>query len=220
MKRFLTKYDLVRMHNITEDEANSLVLYKGSYYENINHYLRTNVFVADEKIPSLPELKHHIKNIERAMNPLSKNMVVYRGIPSNYEDLITGTYEYVDTAFMSTTTDIEQAYKFTKGKECCIFEIKVPKGTMAFDFQDLESEVLLESGMKLVDFSYKGIVQTTHGLRLHFKCNAEKMDSSTIKKYREKYNKIEKDIEKIAMEMEKKRTSMFDDLMSEIEDEF
>jgi hypothetical protein len=214
--QFITKKDLVH-RGIPEENAESLMLYKGSYYESMNHYLRTKMFVGDEKISTLGELKQHITQVEDAMTPLKSDKIVYRGIPMNVNDIASPVYEYVDTGFMSTTTNVNKTYKFTYGSECCIFQIRLPKGVRVFDFQDTESEVLVEPGMKLVHFIYDGIRSTPEGQRMFFTCDAVKMTPSEMERHRENAHRIQQDREHMKKTIVDYKAKHIQDLLDEID---
>lgn len=98
MTHFITKEDLMTLHRVSEKDADSLMFYKKSHYEVMNHYLRTGIFVKTGEIPTLELLKEHIDNIKRCMYPLRNDMIVYRGVPSDTAK--TEDNEFPDLSFM------------------------------------------------------------------------------------------------------------------------
>jgi hypothetical protein len=174
-EHFITEKDILqKFPQLNEKEAHSLHLYKGSYYEVINHYLRTGIFVKTEKITSEDELKTIIADIKRAMKPFGRATKVYRGMPYSLQRLEEPGAVIYDLAFMSTTMAEAKTYKFTKSQECCVFEIRCDEAIQCIQFQDSEREVLLQNGLKLVDFIFVGRIDTAEGPKMFFKCRAQR----------------------------------------------
>ena len=135
-------------------EFESVKLYTGVLYADINSYLRgTRDFTETER----STLDTHIQNIDSAMDQFNLNddTIVLRGdnfnpyISSNQGDVITLE------AFTSTTLNRETAEEFA-GREGHLTEIRVPRGTrciyignntMAVDGGG-ESELLLGRGLQ------------------------------------------------------------------------
>jgi hypothetical protein len=171
-EHFITKADLIHKHDVTDKEAISLMFYKNSHYEVINHYLRTGIFVHTPEIPNEKELVKHINTIEDTMYHLKGPLEVFRGVPSDLKS------EFPDLSFMSTTTDINKTINFVKGLPCCIFKITISPEFKVFNFNDSEKEVLLEPRLKLINLSYSGQYQ---GVNV-FSCELARLTTSETKR--------------------------------------
>ena len=160
---------------LNREEAYSLMLYKGSYYEVINHYLRTGIFRKTDKIQDESTLNKIIVDIKKAMRPIGKRTTVYRGMPYRIENITKSGAQIFDLAFMSTSSAEEKTYEFTKDNKCCVFYIHLTPDIQCIQFDDSEREILLENGLKLADFIYKGILDTEEdGPKYIFECKAYK----------------------------------------------
>lgn len=150
---------------LTYDERQSIAVYKGSGYVEINKQLRKKSGVLG------PTVAGHVKNIDSAMakfKPLDEELVVRRGAGhgSFYDNLYAGGAgtHFQDGAYVSTA---RSGHGFG-GQNRMI--ITLPKGTRALDFghqfqksgNDGEAEVLLPRGQRfLVTKTETGM----HGVR-------------------------------------------------------
>lgn len=161
---------------MTEIKLNSLELYRDNkYYEPINYYMRTGLFKKTDTITSEDELKTVIADIKRNMEPLGKDTILYRGMSYPIEKLEETGAEVYDLAFMSTSLDENQVYSYTMGSICCIFEIQVDGDINGIRVEGSEKEeVLLQNGLKLVDFIYLGLKETPVGAKMFFRCRGRK----------------------------------------------
>lgn len=117
------------------------------YFHDINSYLRTRV-TGDR---TNEELESDIQNIDQGFQfpgeyTLSRNnMKVYRGIDKDLGMKINDNV--IVKSFISTSSDIEQAFHFTNyGSNCCLFELHLEDNIPYIDmkiYNPHEKEILL-----------------------------------------------------------------------------
>ena len=121
--------------NLPDDIIEPLEWYTGGNFDKLNSALRNN-----KKLTSIQS--SHVKNIDMAFSGaprLTKPITVYKGVETNNI--------FSDKAFVSTTSEMKQAYNFS-GKECCILIINVSKGSKPLMLSSIskykeEKEILL-----------------------------------------------------------------------------
>ena len=127
----------------------SLEWYTGGNFDKINEKLRRNIKLDPTQLKNFNNIQLAFKGVPK----LNKSITVYKG--KNTDRV------YSDKSFISTSTTINDAMKFT-GKNCCILIINVSIGSkilpisMLSKYKD-ENEVLLDRNATLIitDTFYK-----------------------------------------------------------------
>jgi hypothetical protein len=118
------------------------------YFHDINSYLRTGELSDDR---TKEELESDIENIDQGFQlpgeyeDSRNNMKVYRGIDRDLGMKINDNV--IVKSFISTSTDIEQAFHFTNfNSNCCLFELHLEDNIPYIDmkiYNPHEKEILL-----------------------------------------------------------------------------
>jgi hypothetical protein len=124
---------------LTEEERDLISDYKGMYYNNLNSALMGEpIYGSITSITSSPLIKKIPENIEK-MNKIvinspkiQRDIYVYRGqtqlIKPVFYDTEYGDFLVKNDGFLSTSVFKDISLNFT-GNTCCIYRIKIPKGT-------------------------------------------------------------------------------------------
>jgi len=140
------------------DQIKYLGLYKSSSFEQINHFLRTGVFIKDNHITTVEEMQKCVYEIDRAMIPVKKEMRVFRCFAYDLNKLLEDGHEVHNSSYTSTSLDIQKAAIFHQdGKSNCLFDLTLPPSVRAYPFyKGNEQEILLERGWKISYIHYNG----------------------------------------------------------------
>lgn len=128
------------MQSFKQSLMDSLNWYTGGNFDNLNEALRKNKLLTEEQM-------FHLYNLDYAFNQAQPNqdlnLTVYKGIDNDQ-------FYTIDRAFISTTTDIEEAMKFIdEESNCCILRIHIAPNSKVLRLRDIsrypeENEILLD----------------------------------------------------------------------------
>lgn len=80
-----------------------------------------------------PKTRQQIATLLSQQNPLSKGIILYRGINSEFPENLETWKPYLPTDFFSTSESIEVAESFIDYKSCCVLKIHVQPGVRVLD---------------------------------------------------------------------------------------
>lgn len=113
------------MEKIPIEYINVLKEYTKDKYTSVNKFLRDDLqffhYKPDDKVINYVDA---IDEVFRKIPPLKQDVFLWRGVTRN--DGMPDNF--VDKAYISTTLDKQLAQKFS-GYKCCLYKIRVPKGT-------------------------------------------------------------------------------------------
>ena len=125
--------------------------YVGADYAIINAYLNNPAVESEPYGLQSGEIREIIAEILRDMRPLSRDMVVFRGVHSVRNPNAFAAGKYIDSrAFTSMSVSREVGAIFSRGDY--LIEMQIPKGTPTIVTNRLECEVILPPGA-LINFT-------------------------------------------------------------------
>lgn len=147
---------------ISSSDIQSMAAYKGPYYYNINHELRTD---------TTPDDDLEVKGMDQVMEShvTHTRATVVRVMGTGFADTLKEGDTFTDNGFVSTTRDEAgiRAYNSSVdvSRRATVAKIQIPEGTHAFDFgpADKEREIVLDRGMS---FTVIGEQRTPDGQRV------------------------------------------------------
>lgn len=156
-KELLEHYAI--LHKCRSVECDSIRAYTGSYYKELNNYLRHGKSSSEERAEWItntfaPEIDRAIENGPR----VPKDLIVFRGLNKEIVNNLEIGVVFEDKGFVSTTIKKDALSKDgtilgTQKKEPAILEIRVPKNSKGLYIEHLsrvksENEFLLPRGSK------------------------------------------------------------------------
>lgn len=129
----------------------ALQVYTGSSYAAVNDVLRSDGEASLVRKMSVLDNIRMMDEIFRGMPPLQHDIVLWRGIRMKPKVL----ENFTEPGYISASFDQNEAYEFVdKEYRCCVFQIKVPKGTHVIPLYTcstafFEQEVLLPRGGRI-----------------------------------------------------------------------
>jgi ADP-ribosyltransferase exoenzyme len=106
---------------VKEKYRSILQYYIGHGAALINQYLRIE---HDKNTGKMPSMITSLDRLFKKIPPISKDIVVYRGIHSSYE--INANFS--EKAYTSTSLNEKIGRLFTPKQGCCLLKINIPKG--------------------------------------------------------------------------------------------
>lgn len=115
------------MEKIPIEYINVLNEYTKGKYTSVNKFLRDDLQFLHYTPTTDDKIINHVEMMDevfRKIPPLKQDIFLWRGVTKN--DGMPNNF--VDKAYISTTLDKQIAQKFS-GYKCCLYKIRVPKGT-------------------------------------------------------------------------------------------
>lgn len=131
--------------------VNALKTYTGTSYATVNTVLRADETAILGQKMSVSDTISTVDEIFRNVPPLQHDIVLWRGIRMKPKVL----ENFTEPAYISTSFNQDVAYEFVdKEYRCCVFQIRVPKGTHVIPLYTcsnafFEEEVLLPRGGRI-----------------------------------------------------------------------
>ena len=180
---FIQKKEILHQHlsrlayqsrtDLTKEQKDSITAYKLNS-SDYNEFLRKDEYAILEINKQILDI---IPNIDRAfesdLSRMPLDLELFRGIPYDVAEKIISNYAYLESGFVSTTFDLEEAYNYSKYFQDSqshesspdgfipILLILCDAGDKGIYLGDWENEILLNRGLIwtiLSDIRYSSII--------------------------------------------------------------